>query len=206
MIGRGAQVAIACGLLATASGAVATYVDAPRETDWRKAATAADRARLRRWRAAWIEALTNGRSKGAGAAVAADAALSDPDRALSDARLPFGGYACRIYRLGIVAMNASRTASEWTRCTVTRQGEATAFQIEGAQRIDGYIYDAGNTRGVFLGAIGFGDEHRVMRYGRDATRDMAGFVERIGAKRWRLVLPYPHFGGTLDLVEIVPRD
>ena len=31
-----------------------------------------------------------------------------------------------------------------------------------------------------------------MRYGRDAERDMAGFVERIGDNRWRLVLPYPH--------------
>jgi hypothetical protein len=35
---------------------------------------------------------------------------------------------------------------------------------------------------------------------------MAGLVERIGARRWRLVLPYPRFESTLDVIEIVPAD
>jgi hypothetical protein len=33
---------------------------------------------------------------------------------------------------------------------------------------------------------------------------MAGVVERIGNQRWRLVLPYPHFESTIDIVELVP--
>ena len=32
-----------------------------------------------------------------------------------------------------------------------------------------------------------------MQYGRDQDRDVAGFVERIGDDRWRLVMPYPAF-------------
>jgi hypothetical protein len=33
---------------------------------------------------------------------------------------------------------------------------------------------------------------------------LAGYIERIGDKRWRLVLPYPRFESLLDVVEIVP--
>ena len=49
-----------------------------------------------------------------------------------------------------------------------------------------------------------GDETRALDYGRDSERDMAGAIERIGAERWRLVLPYPRFESMLDLVEITP--
>jgi hypothetical protein len=33
---------------------------------------------------------------------------------------------------------------------------------------------------------------------------MTGLVERIGARRWRLVLPAPHFESGLDVVELTP--
>ena len=94
----------------------------------------------------------------------------------------------------------------WTPCVVATAGGASTFDIVGTLRVSGRLYDDAGARLVFLGVLGFGDERRVMRYGRDGTRDMAGVVERIAAKRWRLVLPYPHFGGTMDVVEIVPRD
>ena len=57
---------------------------------------------------------------------------------------------------------------------------------------------------IFLGTLALGDEARPMPYGRDLRRDMAGFVERIGEARWRLVLPFPGFQSTLDVMEIVP--
>jgi hypothetical protein len=59
---------------------------------------------------------------------------------------------------------------------------------------------------VFLGTLQLGDEQRALQYGRDRERDMAGVVERIGERRWRLVLPYPHFESTIDIVELVPAD
>jgi hypothetical protein len=43
-----------------------------------------------------------------------------------------------------------------------------------------------------------------MRYGSDHDRNVAGWVERIGDGRWRVVLPYPHFESMLDVIEMTP--
>jgi hypothetical protein len=43
-----------------------------------------------------------------------------------------------------------------------------------------------------------------MQYGVDKDRDVAGFVERIGPNRWRLVMPRPHFESIVDVMELVP--
>jgi hypothetical protein len=43
-----------------------------------------------------------------------------------------------------------------------------------------------------------------MQYGRDRERDVAGYVERIGPKRWRLLMPAPHFESRTDVMELVP--
>ena len=59
-------------------------------------------------------------------------------------------------------------------------------------------------RQAFLGKLVLGDETRAMQYGADAERDLAGWVERIGPNRWRLILPYPHYESLLDVVELVP--
>ena len=52
----------------------------------------------------------------------------------------------------------------------------------------------------------FGDETKPIDYGHDDGRDMAGYIDRVGEKRWRLVLPYPKFESILDVVELVPSD
>ena len=49
-----------------------------------------------------------------------------------------------------------------------------------------------------------GDETRAYQYGRDPERDLAGWVERIGERRWRVIFPYPHYESTLDVIELVP--
>jgi hypothetical protein len=49
-----------------------------------------------------------------------------------------------------------------------------------------------------------GDETRALQYGQDETRDVAGYVERIGPNRWRLIMPKPHFESQLDVMELVP--
>ena len=33
---------------------------------------------------------------------------------------------------------------------------------------------------------------------------MAGFVERVGPRRWRIAFPYPAFESNLDVLELVP--
>ena len=45
---------------------------------------------------------------------------------------------------------------------------------------------------------------RAMQYARDTERDVAGFVERIGPNRWRLIMPRPHFESQMDVMELVP--
>ena len=57
-----------------------------------------------------------------------------------------------------------------------------------------------------LGTMMFGDEKKPIDYGRDDGRDMAGYVERVGEKRWRLVLPWPKFESIVDVVELVPAE
>jgi hypothetical protein len=59
-------------------------------------------------------------------------------------------------------------------------------------------------RQVFLGTLMLGDESRAMQYGVDPERDVAGFVERIGPERWRMIMPSPHFESLLDVMELVP--
>lgn len=195
---------IAAALVATAAAGVARRDDGP-ETDWRKAATAQDRARLRNWRDAWLAALAEARATPAGAAaLAADPALFDPDRTIEGAALGPGVYRCRIHRLGgIGPVVRALQSGAWTGCRVTEEGATRRFATDGEQRASGNLYDGTDSRTVFLGTLALGDEDRPLRYGRDARRDMAGLVERIGPGRWRLVLPFPGFQSTLDVMEIV---
>jgi hypothetical protein len=59
-------------------------------------------------------------------------------------------------------------------------------------------------RRVFLGTLVLGDETRAMQYREDPDRDVAGFIERIGDNRWRLIMPKPQFESQLDVMELVP--
>jgi hypothetical protein len=59
-------------------------------------------------------------------------------------------------------------------------------------------------RQIFLGTLVLGDEQGAMQYGQDETRNVAGFVERVGSNRWRLVMPRPHFESQTDVMELVP--
>lgn len=179
--------------------------ESPGDIDWRRVATPQDRTRLRQWRTAWVDALAIARSAGASAELASDPQLFDPDRILADATLPDGRYRCRLVKLG--GRDSAVPAigrREWTQCRVERVAGGRTFALVGRQRLHGNLFDHDDTRQVFLGTLAFADETGALRYGRDAKRDAAGFVERIGKARWRLVLPYPTFESTLDLVEIVP--
>ncbi|KQM67515.1 hypothetical protein ASE75_00745 [Sphingomonas sp. Leaf17] len=179
--------------------------EAPRAVDWRKVATATDRSRLRGWRTAWMAALSAVRADGKGAVIAADPALYDPDRSLPDPVPPAGTYRCRTIKLGGQGpYGLTHVAYGWFACRVSEEGAIDRLEkMTGSQRMAGSLFEDTDARSVFLGTLALGDERGGLAYGRDTQRDMAGFVERIGEKRWRLVLPYPHYESTLDLLEIV---
>lgn len=176
--------------------------------DWHMVATDRDRERLRTWRNAWVTALGKIRAAGRSAELTGQGALFDPDRALSKAAPPAGRYRCRVFKLGANG-TATRdfTAYPPYECRINDEGEVSSlYKVGGSQRPIGLLFPDGGSRQVFLGTMMFGDEKKPIDYGRDDGRDMAGYVERVGEKRWRLVLPWPKFESIVDVVELVPAE
>jgi hypothetical protein len=200
-------------LAATLAGCSATRapvapVDMPRNAetpDWRRLATPSDRDRLRRWRDAWTTALPAARAADA-PAIAAQGALFAPDRALDEATPPAGSYRCRVFKLGSASGGTiDYIAYPWFACRIADEGDMTTLYKEtGSQRPVGVLLPDGPARTVFLGTLMLGDERAPLQYGQDRDRDMAGFVERVGDRRWRLVLPWPRYESQLDIIELVP--
>jgi hypothetical protein len=180
---------------------------AERVRTWHETATEDDLRRLREWRRAFVEALREAREGGHGAEIAREGALLQPDAALPGARLPAGDYRCRTLKLGSAGEGGLvYTPYAAFRCRVGPgpDGRMHFTKLTGSQRPVGRLYDEHDRRQIFLGTMQLGDEARALRYGRDRERNMAGIVERIGERRWRIIFPYPHFESTLDVIELVP--
>ena len=175
--------------------------------DWRTIATPPDRRRLREWRTAWVAALAEARAAGHGAELVREGALLEPDAALPGARPPAGEYQCRTIKIGSQSQGGlDYIAYPAFTCRIRiEEGLLSFAKLTGSQRPIGLLFEENDRRMIFLGTMQLGDERRALQYGRDRLRDMAGVVERIGERRWRLVLPYPHFESTLDVIELVPR-
>jgi hypothetical protein len=165
-----------------------------------------DRQRLRNWRGAFTAGLAQARAAGQVEAIAGEGALLDPDAALGGA-IPNGAYRCRMIKLGARGSGLPAfTAYPTFTCRITARGSTrqSFAKLAGSQRQVGIIHPHDRLRSLFLGTLVLGDEQRAMPYGHDAERDLAGWVERIGDNRWRLVLPYPAFESLTDVVELVP--
>ena len=99
----------------------------------------------------------------------------------------------------------SLVSSPESRCQVRQEGKLQLFaKLEGSQRQVGTIFPSDGLRQVFLGTVVVGDETRAEHYGTDNQRNVAGYVERIGPDRWRMVIPSPSFESKLDVMELVP--
>jgi hypothetical protein len=178
--------------------------DAPR--NWRAVATEDDRERLRDWRSAWTQALASARRTGHGAAIDRHGVLLQPDAAVAGPAIPNGSYRCRVIKLGTqMSGGLAFVAYPAFICRVRQEGDLQGFaKLSGSQRPIGLVFPSDGLRQVFLGTLVLGDERQAMHYGRDRERDVAGWVERLGPDRWRLVLPSPHFESLLDVMELVP--
>jgi hypothetical protein len=173
---------------------------------WRALVTPDDRKRLGDWRSAWVEALRQSRASGHVAAVAREGALLQPDAALGGAALGEGSYACRVIKLGANGPGGlAYVAYPAFACRIDRENGLQHFnKLTGSQRPVGHLYPETDSRTVFLGTLVLGDERMAIKYGRDRERDMAGVVERVGPRQWRLVLPFPRFESIVDVIELVP--
>ena len=192
--------------LAGCAGKEAPERAASAAPDWRQVATAEDRARIRNWRTAFVEALAAARAAGHGPEIRREGALLAPDAALPSPELPEGDYRCRVIKVGgkTEAM-LDYVAYPAFACRVRDEGDVESFaKLTGSQRPVGIILDGDAQRQIFLGTLMLGDERRALDYGVDAERDLAGAIERVGERRWRLILPYPHFESIMDVIELVP--
>lgn len=192
-------------LLASALAVVPAMARDGPAPNWRTIVSDADRDRLRNARQAWTDALAKARTMSA-RGIAAQGVLFDPDVALANPKPPAGEYRCRVFKLGAKGPgNLDYVTYPGFRCRVAADGVRTRLtKRDGSQRPTGVLFDDGRYRQIFLGTLVLGDETRALDYGRDATRDMAGIMERIGPRRWRLVMPYPRFESVLDVIELVP--
>jgi len=174
--------------------------------DWRIVATQSDRNRLREWRSAFVSALASARAAGHGQEIDAEGVLLQPDAAQPVIPMPEGAYRCRVIKLGARTPGMlAYVAYPWFNCRIQQEGRLLSFvKLTGSQRPAGRIYPGDAMRQVFLGTLMLGDEARAMQYGVDPERDVAGFVERIGPERWRLIMPLPHFESQMDVMELVP--
>ena len=177
----------------------------PAAANWRNTATEDDRRRLRDWREAFEEALEDARGAN-GAEIGREAALLEPDAALRDPTPPPGDYDCRTIKLGTPTDSAlTYVAYPVFRCRIGVDGNRVTFtKLNGSQRPIGRLFADNDRRLIFLGTMQLGDERRAYQYGIDRERDLAGILERVGERRWRLVFPYPHFESLLDVIELTP--
>ena len=174
--------------------------------DWRQVATSDDRDRMRDWRRAFVSALKSARAAGHGQEIAREGELLNPDAALGGGPIPDGDYRCRVIKLGAKSRGMlDYVAYPAFACRIRAQtGLQELAKLTGSQRYVGLVFPGDVMRQVFLGTIVLGDEQRAMQYGRDRERNVAGFVERIGPNRWRMIMPRPHFESQTDVLELIP--
>jgi len=185
-----------------AGGTVSAGAREAKPASWRAKVTAQDRARIRTWRTAWTAATRGLRP----AELAPYGALFEPDRSLPNPLPAPGEYRCRTFKLGAKATGSPGfVAYPAFRCSITeRDGVLDFRKDDGSQRPVGRIFDDGAPRAIFLGTLVLGDEKLALDYGQDRSRDMAGIVQRVGERRWRMTLPYPAFESLTDVIELEP--
>jgi hypothetical protein len=191
----------ACDVVMQPAGMISRWT-----TAWRDVATSRDRERLRDWRKSFVDALAAARKSGHSGEIAREGALLDPDAALGGQPLPDGPYHCRVIKLGAKSDGMlDYVTYPAFGCRVRAERELQRLdKLTGSQRYVGLIFPNDAMRRVFLGTMVLGDETRAMQYGEDPDRDIAGFIERIGPNRWRLIMPKPQFESQLDVMELVP--
>ncbi|NNC48264.1 MAG: DUF4893 domain-containing protein [Sphingomonas sp.] len=196
----------ALGLSACASLPGEPFVETLETRDWRFVATEADRARMSEWRTAFTSALAEARADGHDAQIDALGVTGEPDAARVFDAVPTGSYRCRTIKLGTQGRGTlSYVDYPFFDCTIRVEEDLLGFhKLTGSQRPVGLLFPDNDYRRVFLGTLMLGDETRAMRYGADPQRDMIGALQNIGEDRWRLLLPYPAYESTIDIIELVP--
>ena len=189
--------ASACDMVMQPAGMIPRWT-----TAWRDVATSADRERLRDWRSTFVNALGAARKAGHSNEIAKEGALLEPDAAIGGQPLPDGMYRCRVIKVGAKSEGMLDYVSYPAfTCRVRAERELKRLEkLTGSQRYVGLIFPNDAMSEVFLGTLVLGDETRAMQYGEDPDRNIAGYIQRIGPNRWRMLMPKPQFESQLDVM------
>lgn len=213
--GAAAIAAIAAPALGTAVGE-----QFPRE-GWRATIKAADASRLDGLAEAWEVGLAQARRAGFERQMRSYGDLLRPDAALPNAYPPVGEYRCRVIKVGSLLAARGQTGgmlalnpAPFFRCSIREslanpipgwsERQRIFTKLTGSQRHRGRLFRDSDQRAVFVGTLALGDERAWPGYTVADERDAAGIIERVGPKRWRLVLPWPRYDSVIDVVEFVP--
>lgn len=174
--------------------------------EWRNVAQPADIAKIDNLDAFWRDALATIQSGTGKRTVREGGALLDPAAALERPEPTPGRYICRVWRLpaGPRAARGFITYRPFT-CFIDAEDQLFVFtKEEGSERPAGRLWPANPNRLIFLGAMVLGPETTTPAYGDDPARNLAGAFERIGAFRWRLILPAGVPASRIDVIELIP--
>ena len=176
-------------------------------SDWRGVITAADRDRYQRRDAAWTLALQQAKRQAGSGDLNSLGDLIDPGAARPSVTPPVGNYRCRTVKLGSQGGEGGLgyVVYGWFACRIEQTPAGLKFsKLTGSQRPSGLLFPENDRQMVFLGSMALASEPAARSYGLRPERDMVAVVERIGDRRWRLVIPWPANESNLDLIELVP--
>ena len=175
--------------------------------DWRSIVTSIDRDRYSRRAAAWDLALQQARRQPGSGDLDSLGVLIDPDAARSDVAPPPGQYRCRTVKLGSQGGESGLgyVIYGWFDCHIESTPNGLKFAKDtGSQRPAGLLFPEDRRHMVMLGSMALASEPAANSYGQRPDRDLVAVLERIGDRRWRLVIPWPQNESNLDLIELVP--
>lgn len=175
--------------------------------DWRGVVTATDRDRYARRDAAWSLALQQARRQTGSGDLRALGDLIDPDIGHAPVVPPPGDYRCRTVKLGSQGgeQGLGHVVYGWFACRIERTPRGLKFsKLTGSQRPGGLLFPENDRQMILLGSLALAEEPAANSYGLRPDRDLIAVLERIGDRRWRLVLPWPRAESNLDVIELIP--
>ncbi len=175
--------------------------------DWRGIVTASDRDRYSRRDAAWSLALQQARRQPGSGDLTGLGDLIEPRAARSSVAPPPGDYRCRTVKLGSQGGEdgLGYVVYGWFACRIEATPRGLKFSKQtGSQRPGGLLFPENDRQMVMLGSLALAEEPPANSYGQRPDRDLIAVLERIGDRRWRLVIPWPQAESNLDLIELVP--
>lgn len=177
--------------------------------DWRSIVTAADRDRHARRDAAWTLALQQARRQRGSGDLDSLGDLINPRAARPGVEPPVGDYRCRTVKLGSQGGEdgLGYVVYGWFACRIEQTPAGLKFsKRSGSQRPSGLLFPDSDRQMVMLGSMALASEPPANSYGQRPDRDLVAVLERVGERRWRLVIPWPQVESNLDLIELVPAD